>query len=96
MKQGKTLRLDELVNLYLKQSGLDRRYKEMEACRLWPEVVGRAIAGYTREVSLEGGTLLVRFTSAVARHEIMMVKEGVMQALNDRLGERVVTDLVCR
>ncbi|MDR2130218.1 MAG: DUF721 domain-containing protein [Odoribacteraceae bacterium] len=96
MKQAKTQKLDELVALYLKQTGLDRKFKEMEACRVWPEVVGQAIATRTREVTMTGGKLFVRFTSSVVRSEMAMVKEGVIRALNDRLGEDVVTDIIYR
>ena len=40
MKQGKTLTMDELVNLYLEQMGLSRQFKEREVCQVWPDVVG--------------------------------------------------------
>jgi predicted nucleic acid-binding Zn ribbon protein len=96
MKQGKTQRLDEVVALYLKQAGLDRKFKELEVCRVWPEVVGQVIASHTREIQVVERKLLVRFTSSVVRNEIVMVKEGLLRALNDRLGEEVVTDIVCR
>jgi hypothetical protein len=88
--------MDELVNLYLKEAGLDRRFREMEACRVWPEVVGSVIAARSVEVNVVRGKLFVRFTSAVVRQEVMMVKEGVIRALNERLGATVVTDIVCR
>lgn len=94
MKQGKTLPIDELVELYLKQSGLYRQFKEREACSLWNEVVGQMIASRTRKVSISNGVLFVSFTSSVVRNEIMMVKEGVIQALNARLGECIVKDIV--
>ncbi|MDR0545246.1 MAG: DUF721 domain-containing protein [Odoribacteraceae bacterium] len=96
MKQAKTLVLEELVDLYLKQMGFDRKFKEMEACKAWPEVAGKVIAGYTSEVKMVGEKLVVHFTSPVVKNEIMMVKEGLVKALNDKIGEQVVKDLVCR
>jgi predicted nucleic acid-binding Zn ribbon protein len=96
MKQAKTRKLDELVNLYLKQAGLDRKFKEMEACRAWPEVVGQAIAARTTEVSAHDGRLFVRFSSPVVRNEMAMVKEGVIKVLNERLGGDVVREIIFR
>ncbi|MDR2413806.1 MAG: DUF721 domain-containing protein [Odoribacteraceae bacterium] len=96
MKQAKTLKLEELMGLYLKQTGLDRKFKEMEACLAWPEVVGRVIAAYTDEVKLIDGKLFVRFTSPVVKNEMSMLKEGVLKALNDQIGEQVVKDIIYR
>ncbi|MDR0765474.1 MAG: DUF721 domain-containing protein [Odoribacteraceae bacterium] len=96
MKQAKTLKLEELMGLYLKQTGLERKFKEMEACLAWPEVVGQVIAAYTGEINMTNGKLFVRFTSPVVRNEMSMVKEGLVKALNDKLGEQVVKDIICR
>ena len=94
MKQGKTMEMGELVKLYLLQTGLMGPFKEREACRLWPEVVGRLVASRTTRVWMEKGVMRVRFSSAVVRQEVALVKEGVMEALNERLGGRVVRDIV--
>ena len=94
MKQGKTLPIDELVELYLKETGLYQKFKEREVCNMWKEVVGQMIASRTRKVSMSNGVLFFSFTSSVVRYEIMMVKEGVIQALNARLGECIVKDIV--
>ena len=36
----------------------------------------------------------VSFTSSVVKNEILMVKEGLIKALNDRVGDNVVKDIV--
>ena len=96
MKQGKTLTMDELVNLYLEQMGLSRQFKEREVCQVWPDVVGGMIASRTKSVSISEGRLFVAFTSAVVRNEIMMVKDGLIKALNDKLGEQIIKDIVIK
>ena len=96
MKQGKTLTMDELVNLYLEQMGLSRQFKEREVCQVWPDVVGGMIASRTKSVSISEGRLFVAFTSAVVRNEIMMVKDGLIKALNDKLGEQIIKGIVIK
>ena len=96
MRQARTWKIDELVKLYLKRSGIGTKLKEMEAREAWPVVVGQAIAGYTSDVEMKDGRMVVRLTSAVVRNELGMVKEGIIRALNDRLGEEVVQDIVFR
>ncbi len=91
MKQGKTLTMDELVNLYLEQMGLSRQFKERE---VWPDVVGGMIASRTKSLRISEGKVFVSFTSSVVKNEILMVKEGLIKALNDRVGDNVVKDIV--
>lgn len=94
MKQGKTLTMDELVNLYLEQMGLSRQFKEREVCQVWPDVVGGMIASRTKSLRISEGKVFVSFTFSVVKNEILMVKEGLIKALNDRVGDNVVKDIV--
>lgn len=96
LNQGKTLKLDELVDVVLKQMGLDRKYKECEVSVVWPEVVGKMIASKTKSLRMVEGKLFVSFTSAVVKNELMMVKEGLMSALNEKVGEGVVKDIIIK
>ena len=91
MKEGKTKQIDELV---LRNMGLEQKFKEHEVCMIWPEVVGQMIASRTKSVRVMDGKLFVSFTSAVVRNEIMMVKEGLIRALNEKVGKEVVKEMI--
>ena len=86
--------MDELVNLYFEQMGLSRQFKEREVCQVWPDVVGGMIASRTKSLRISEGKVFVSFTSSVVKNEILMVKEGLIKALNDRVGDNVVKDIV--
>lgn len=96
MKEGKTKTIEELVSQVLKQMGLEQKFKEHEMVELWPEVVGQMIASRTKRVEVRDGRLFVTFSSAVVRNEILMVKEGLVRALNDRMGKEIIRDIVIR
>jgi predicted nucleic acid-binding Zn ribbon protein len=96
MKEGKTKRIDELVDQVMQSLGLYNQYKEQEIYSIWPEVVGRMIAERTRKLEVVNGRLFVSFTSAVVRNEMMMVKEGLVRSLNERIGRDVIKELVIR
>lgn len=96
MKEGKTKTIEELVSQVLKQMGLEQKFKEHEVVELWPEVVGQMIASRTKRVEVRDGRLFVTFSSAVVRNEILMVKEGLVRALNDRIGKEIIRDIVIR
>jgi hypothetical protein len=42
------------------------------------------------------GKLFVTFSSAVVKNEMLMVKEGLLKALNDRMGREVIKELIIR
>lgn len=96
IRDNKTQKIDELVEAVLKQMGLYQKFKEREVCNVWPEVVGQMIASRTKSVSISEGRLFVAFTSAVVRNEILMVKDGLIKALNDKLGEQIIKDIVIK
>lgn len=96
MKEGKTKRIDELIGAALRQMGLEKPFLEQEVCRVWQEVVGQMIASRTASLWVADGKLFVTFTSAVVRNEILMVKEGLMRALNDRVGKHVISDIIIK
>ena len=96
MKEGKTKRMDELVERVLEGFGLFEQYKEQEVYVIWPEVVGNMISSCTRKLEIVDGKLFVTFSSAVVKNEMLMVKEGLLKALNDRMGREVIKELIIR
>lgn len=96
MRENRTQKIDELVDAVLKQMGLYQKYKESEVSRVWGDVVGQMIASRTRDVKVYEGKLYVTFSSAVVKNEMMMVKEGLIKALNDKLGAEVVKEIIIR
>ena len=96
MKEGKSRKLDELVDQVLRLMGLEVQFKEHEVCEVWPEVVGQMIASRTKSLNVVDGKLFVTFTSAVVKNEMMMVKEGLTKALNDKVGKEVVKEIIIR
>lgn len=96
MKEGKTKRIDELIEQVLKSRGLLQQFKEQEVCSVWPKVVGTLIASRTRNLEVVNGKLFVTFTSAVVKNEILMVKEGLIKALNNQVKQEVIKEIIIR
>ena len=96
MRRDSTKKIDELVNQVLEGMGLAHKLKEYEIKNIWPEVVGQMIASYTKQIDVVNGKLFVSFTSSVVKNEISMVKEGLIQALNDKVGKPVINEIIIR
>ena len=55
-------------------------------------VVSKRCAGYLDTV--RNGVLFVKLASSVVKNAVLMEKEGIIQALNKRVGEDVVKDII--
>lgn len=80
----------------LDELGMTRRLKEFEAVDVWEEVVGSHIAAIARAERMDAGTLIVRVERATWRNELQYLKQEIIDRLNGRLHETIVTDIVFR
>lgn len=62
----------------------------------WPEVVGDNINGVTKNLRFEGDKLFVKVESEVWRHEIHANRFSIVKRLNDKVGSKVVKEIVVR
>lgn len=91
------LRRAESISKVLKRTitnlGLDRKIREFDAVRLFPEVVGEKIAQRAQAVKIDRGMLTVRVASSAWRQELNYTKAEIIEKLNAVLGDKVVTDI---
>jgi hypothetical protein len=86
----------ELIDLWLRQYGLNGRYKEFRLLQSWSEVMGPMIANRTDDIRIYEGVLYVQLSSATLRTELGFAKAKIIQSLNDKIGEIIVKDIVFR
>jgi len=83
-----------VIKEYLKAMGIDKRMQEVNLIKQWENVIGVSVANMTRELYIRHGVLFVRIDSAVVRNELSMLKQGIIQALNNKAGGDVISDIV--
>jgi predicted nucleic acid-binding Zn ribbon protein len=88
--------LGEAIRAYLKALGLDKKLKERALINSWEEILGIAIAKATINIYLQNQTLFVELNSSVVRHQLQMMKSGIIEALNRKAGETMVREIVFR
>ena len=76
--------------------GLAERLREADIWRLWPEVVGPAVAARAMPLRIIKGTLTVVVSSGPWKQELGFLKGMMKDKLNDRLGGEVVKDIVLK
>ena len=88
--------LSDLFREGLAGLGLGARLAEIEIWRLWPEVVGQAIASRSQPLRIINGTLTVAVSSGPWMQELSYLKAMMKEKLNDRLGGEIVREIILK
>ncbi|MFA8437221.1 MAG: DUF721 domain-containing protein [Marinifilaceae bacterium] len=96
MRRSKTIRIDEVINQVLKEQKLDVKLKEVQLINSWEKVIGKTVARATTGIYIRNQMLYVQIRSSVIRNEIMLVREGLIKALNREVGAQVIKGIVLR
>ena len=88
--------LSELLQDGLKGIVLGERLREADIWRLWPEVVGSAIAVRAEPIRIINGTLTIAVSSGPWMQELTFLKKMLKAKLNDSLGGEVVKEIVLK
>jgi predicted nucleic acid-binding Zn ribbon protein len=78
----------------LKKLELDRRVLGWSVLSIWEEVVGPRIAANAKPVAYRDSKLFVQVATTIWMHELSFTRGEVLRKLNERLGERVIEDIV--
>jgi len=76
--------------------GLAERLRETEIWRIWPDIVGDALASRAYPVRIINGTLTVAVSSAPWMQELRFMTAMMKEKLNSCLGAEVVREIVLK
>ena len=96
MRKKNTQKIDEVVKEYLKALKIDDKLKEVQLIKSWDEVVGKTIARSTNKIYIKNRKLFVQLNSSVIRNELFMLRDGLKKALNDKVGEEIIDEIILK
>ena len=96
MRRSNTQNFKDVVDELLKELGIADKLKEVSIINSWEEVLGTKIARATSRLAVKNKVLFVYLKSSIVRNELMMLKSGIIKALNDKAGSKVIEDIVFR
>lgn len=94
MRKPNDITLKEAITKMLSIYRLRGKYDETGVVVHWPELMGTAIANRTTQIYVSNGKLFVRIESSVIKNELLMVRTGIIQKLNERAGSNVITEII--
>ncbi|MFO7616229.1 MAG: DUF721 domain-containing protein [Bacteroidales bacterium] len=96
IRRTQARQLKEIIEDVLKESGMDKKLRERSLISQWEEIVGRNIARSTSDIQIRDRKLFLTVRSAVVRNELIMIREGILQELNRRAGEKILDEMIVR
>jgi predicted nucleic acid-binding Zn ribbon protein len=96
MRKSNTQPLGEVLREYINAMKFDRKLKEVDVVQSWEKLMGKTIAGYTRNIYLSKQILYVEISSSVVKNELVMMREEIRKKLNEQAGEEMVQKIVFR
>jgi hypothetical protein len=96
MKRGETKPVDDIVRLFLRESGLETPLNEARAVNAWPEIVGQRTALASRNVRIYNQKLYVEISSPALRNNLFMQRKALVKKINGFVGADVISDIIFR
>ena len=94
MRKSNEQSLKEAINSLLEAYHLKEKMNELELVSCWAKIMGKSVAGKTREITIRKKKLYIKLDSAPLRHELMMHKQQIIDLLNEHFHEEVVNEVI--
>jgi predicted nucleic acid-binding Zn ribbon protein len=96
MRKNETRPIGEVIKDCLEDLKISRTLKEKRLVSQWGNMLGKAIASRTKQIYIKDRTLYVYLTSSVARSELSMMRQTILDRMNEMAGEKIIDSVVIR
>lgn len=93
MFRRKVETLDEVLNLLLRNEGLETPLLQRRLINAWEVVTGDIVAKYTREKFIKNQTLFVKIINPSLKADLSMMKTDIIKKLNAYVGAMIIVDI---
>jgi len=94
MRKPNDITLKEGIGKLLNTYRLKGKFDETSVIAFWPELMGKAVSNRTTQIYISQRKLFIRLESSVIKNDLMMVKTGIIQKINERAGSEVIVDII--
>jgi hypothetical protein len=96
MRKSNTQPIHEVIRDLLREMDIDRKLKEVSLVSQWESLMGRTVAIRTSQIYIRNRILYVYVTSSVLKSELLMMRQDIIDRLNENAGERLIEQVVIR
>jgi len=96
MRRSKTISLAEAIKDYVREMNMEGKLNEIGLINSWEEIVGKAISSRTSKIYIKDHVLYIHLNSSVVRNELLMLRQELIEKLNQKAGTEVIRDIVLK
>jgi len=85
--------LKEWLQVFAQSPQLRAKLYQTRVEKMWGELMGPLVSGYTRRIKLDEHVLLLFIDSASLKSELSIMRENIRNLVNERLGEDFVREV---
>ncbi len=85
--------MKDWLQIFAQTPQLRSRLYQTRVEKMWLELMGPVINGYTRKIKLDGQILMLYIDSSPLKAELSTMKETIIESVNKRLGENFVKEV---
>lgn len=86
--------LKEAFEQMLQVYKIKKRYDETGIKASWPNLVGAAVANRTKEIFVRDKKLFLRIESSVIKNELLLMRDQIIQKINEEAKGILVEDII--
>lgn len=88
--------IGDIIRKLMKNPKLAGKLDQLDVLQAWEEIIGKQICKYVADQKIYKGTLYVKLKSAVVRNELSYKKSELISQINNRLGKKLLTNIVLK
>ena len=85
--------LKEWLQVFVQSPQIRDKLYQTRIEKLWSDRMGPVIVSYTRKIQLDGNNLILYIDSAPLKQELSIMKEKIIELMNDGLGETFIREV---
>ena len=85
--------IDEILQRFLREEGLETPLLQKRLIDSWETVVGDTVAQHTTEKFIKNQTLFVKITNPALRQDLGMMRSQLVKRLNETVSSLIITDI---
>jgi len=96
MQRKNTQSIGEVLKEYIDSMSIGKKLKESRIDSQWEKILGKNAASLTRKIIIKNKVLYVYLDSPALRNELLMMREKVIQRINEEAGEELIIKIVLK
>ena len=74
--------------------GISKKIQEMKIIEIWDEIMGPNMVQFAKLIKVENGKAIIETKSSSWRVELNIRKESLINEINEKLGAKVISELI--